>query len=968
MNKPYNILLVEDVLKDAELMWQELGKHEINFTKTLIDKKSDYIDNLSKSGPGIIIYNYLFPQFDGMSALLIRNEMTPSTPFIMVTGSPDTEAAVNCIKAGADDFILKENSSRLGLAVVNCINKIKLIQAIKDAEDELITANEEKRKRAAGLVITDKELVLAKENAKLKAELNNLNKQLAHQIEKRKQTELALEESNEKYSEAFRSSPYSIAITSAEDARLIEVNDTFSAIFGFPREEAISSSSIGLDIWVNTEDRKWVISALLDGRNVSGKEFLFRKKNGKIMTGLFASRFIHIKKETYIISSIDDITERKHAYESMRETKLKAEQYLNVAAEIIIALDFQGNITMLNDSGHKLLGYNKGALIGINWFNTFLLEEDASRVSELFNKLIHGKTGKIENYENKVKTKSGVVRRIFWHNSLLKDINGKYTGLLSSGEDITERVQIEKALLESNEKFHSYIEHSPVGIFIVDKTGKYCDCNPSAFEMVGYTREELLSMSMNDLVPVHEIEKGLRSFQKLTEEGFNKFEINLLRKDKSTVYVILEAVQLPENNMFMAFCTDIENIKNTEFELKKRFDEIESINKELSETNAELILAKEKAEESDCLKSAFLTNMSHEIRTPMNGILSFIDLLKEPNLLNEDLQDYIQTIQISGARMLNTINSIVDISKIESGLTKVDIKETDINGKIEFTYKFFKQEVEIKGLKFLVNKGLPSKEAVIKTDNEKVYGILNNLVRNAIKFTFDGSIEFGYEKKGQYLEFFVKDTGVGIPHSQQQVIFERFRQSSEAYNRGYEGSGLGLSISKSYVEMLGGKIWVDSEEGSGSTFYFTIPYIAVSEENTTVENFVSADCNEVQLKNLKILIVEDDEISYSLLSRTLQKISKEVLHVITGVQAVEACHNNPDLDLVLMDIRMPQMNGLEATRQIRQFNKDLIIIAQTAYAFPGDSEKAIDAGCSDYISKPINKSLLLELIKKHVSK
>src|SRR5664280_2156037 len=304
----------------------------------------------------------------------------------------------------------------------------------------------------------------------------------------------------------------------------------------------------------------------------------------------------------------------------------------------------------------------------------------------------------------------------------------------------------------------------------------------------------------------------------------------------------------------------------------------------------------------------------------------------------------------------------------ESGLMNVDIKETNINEKMEFTYNFFKPEVEIKGLQFLFKNGLSSKEAVIKTDNEKVYGILTNLVKNAIKFTYEGSIEFGYEKKGKYLEFFVKDTGVGIPKNQMELIFERFRQGSESHNRGYEGSGLGLSIAKSYVEMLGGKIWVESEEGKGSTFYFTIPYNAVSEEKRAIENVVSAEHKEVQVKNLKILIVEDDEISYSLLTRMLQKISKEVLHAITGVQAVEACNNNPDFDLVLMDIRMPKMDGNEATRQIRQFNKDVIIIAQTAYAFSGDKEMAIEAGCDDYISKPINKTLLYELIKKHVNK
>jgi CheY-like chemotaxis protein len=360
--------------------------------------------------------------------------------------------------------------------------------------------------------------------------------------------------------------------------------------------------------------------------------------------------------------------------------------------------------------------------------------------------------------------------------------------------------------------------------------------------------------------------------------------------------------------------------------------------------------------------------MSHEIRTPMNGILGFAELLKEPNLTSDEQQDFIQTIQISGARMLNTINNIVDVSKIESGLMKVDIQETNLNEKIEFTYKFFKPEVESKGLRFLFKNSLPAKKAIIKTDNEKVYGILTNLIKNAIKFTYEGSIEFGYEKKGEYLEFFVKDTGVGIPEDQTELIFERFRQGSESLNRKYEGSGLGLSICKSYVEMLGGEIWVESEEGKGSIFYFSIPYNAVSEERRAIENVVFIEDKEVQIKKLKILIVEDDEISYSLLTRVVQKISKEVLHAITGVQAIEACRNNSDLDLVLMDIRMPVMNGLEATQQIRQFNTDVIIIAQTAYGFSGDCEKALEAGCNDYLTKPINMTLLYELIKKHCNK
>jgi CheY-like chemotaxis protein len=214
----------------------------------------------------------------------------------------------------------------------------------------------------------------------------------------------------------------------------------------------------------------------------------------------------------------------------------------------------------------------------------------------------------------------------------------------------------------------------------------------------------------------------------------------------------------------------------------------------------------------------------------------------------------------------------------------------------------------------------------------------------------------------------VKDTGVGITPKNMEIIFNRFRQGSESINRPYEGSGLGLSICRSYVEMLEGKIWVESEEGKGSTFYFTIPYDNTSEEKQLEGNDITAGSEEVQFTNLKILIAEDDEISYSLLLRSVKKISKNVLHAITGIQAVNICRNNSDLDLVLMDIRMPEMNGNEATRQIRQFNKDVIIIAQTAYGFSSDCEKALEAGCNDYISKPIERNHLFELIKKHVDK
>jgi CheY-like chemotaxis protein/anti-sigma regulatory factor (Ser/Thr protein kinase) len=317
--------------------------------------------------------------------------------------------------------------------------------------------------------------------------------------------------------------------------------------------------------------------------------------------------------------------------------------------------------------------------------------------------------------------------------------------------------------------------------------------------------------------------------------------------------------------------------------------------------------------------------------------------------------------------MLNIINDIVDISKIEAGLIKLKMSESNINEQVEFIYTFFKPEVEAKGMKLSFNNPLPAKEATITTDREKLYAILTNLVKNAIKYTEEGEIEVGYSKKGGTLEFYVKDTGIGIPEDRHAAIFERFVQADIEDTKARQGAGLGLAITKSYVEMLGGNIWVESEEGSGSTFYFTLPYNAESVIETIAQQLVSSGKTDTTRK-LKILIAEDDEVSGMLIDITVKKFGKEILKVRTGVEAVEACRDSPDIDLILMDIRMPEMGGYEAAKQIRKFNKVVVIIAQTAYGLSGDREKSIEAGCNDYISKPINKDELLSLIQKYFGK
>lgn len=377
------------------------------------------------------------------------------------------------------------------------------------------------------------------------------------------------------------------------------------------------------------------------------------------------------------------------------------------------------------------------------------------------------------------------------------------------------------------------------------------------------------------------------------------------------------------------------------------------------------IRKKEEAQLADKLKSSFLANMSHEIRTPMNGILGFAEILKEQNLTGEQQHEYISIIEKSGVRMLSIINDIIDISRIESGVMKVDIKSANVNEEIMDLYSFFKPETDQKGIRLSILNSLPSVEATILTDHEKLYAILVNLIKNAVKYTTKGSIEFGYVTKtgnARYLEFFVKDTGIGIPKDRHAAIFERFIQADISDQHAYQGAGLGLSISKAFVEMLNGSIWLDSEPEKGTTFYFTIPYNVPSEKIIAKKEKQEIIMSKSQ--NLKILVVEDDEASEMLIINAIKNISRDILKVKSGRDAIATCMECRDIDLILLDIQIPILNGYEVAREIRKFNKDIIIIAQTAYALTGDREKAIAAGCNEYISKPINKVALNSMIQE----
>lgn len=360
----------------------------------------------------------------------------------------------------------------------------------------------------------------------------------------------------------------------------------------------------------------------------------------------------------------------------------------------------------------------------------------------------------------------------------------------------------------------------------------------------------------------------------------------------------------------------------------------------------------------------------------MSGFPVDLAVLLEPDLSSEEKETYINIVNQSGQRMLNTVNDIVEISKIEAGIVTLNLKEVNVQERLDELILFFTPEAMKKGLKLSLEKEAPKTAQVISTDQHKLDSIFTNLIKNAIKYTDKGSIEIGYDvttlEQTPSLQFYVKDSGIGISEERQKAIFERFIQADIVDKDARQGSGLGLAISKAYVELPGGKIWVISEKDKGSTFFFTLPCNMDSKRKVRISPAVLSE-NEgnsiiPEISGLTVLIVEDDETSEMLISIELEKFSKEILKVTTGLDALEVCRKHPDIDLVLMDIQMPGMNGYETTRKIRDFNKEVIIIAQTAFALTGDREKAIEAGCNDYIPKPIKKAELQSLIQKNFKK
>ena len=391
---------------------------------------------------------------------------------------------------------------------------------------------------------------------------------------------------------------------------------------------------------------------------------------------------------------------------------------------------------------------------------------------------------------------------------------------------------------------------------------------------------------------------------------------------------------------------------------------------ERKEMERQFVIAKSKAEEADQLKTAFLANMSHEVRTPMNAIIGFTDLLLNDKIKESERKEYLNLILQSGNMLVKIIDDIIDISKIESRqitICPVKFDISDFLSELHSVFREFIRKDEGKEIDLILNID-EDDDTVLVTDPHRLKQVFNNLLGNAQKFTSKGFIEFGFKSVDEnHAYFYVKDTGIGIPNDKQNLIFDRFMQIEDCYTKEFGGTGLGLTITKNIITLMGGNIWVESESGNGTTFHFILPKNFGKEEVTEESNLRLSDIKEkLSLKKHHILIAEDEELNYYYLYEVLRKNGAKVIWAKNGLEAINVVESNPNIDMVLMDIKMPEVNGLEAIKYIKLIRPELPIIAQTAFVMDNDREVCLKAGCVDFITKPIKVDQLIEMITRHI--
>ena len=853
---------------------------------------------------------------------------------------------------------------------------------------ESIISNKKGYKNTNENVRKDGEIIICDwYNVTLKDASNNVIgiASLADDITERKKTEVLLFEKNQLIKDQFNNTPLASIITD-NNFNVIEWNNSAKRIFGYSLEEVIGKNVN--DLIVPSNVKKDILQLR---ETIIGEKGGFRNTNENIRKDgeiIICDWYNVTLKDSYnniigIASLGDDITDRIHSKKMMEKSEKKYKDIFEKSYDAVLIL--KDNVFVdCNAATLKMFGYEtKEELFSkhpaelspefqVNNENSFDKAEQL-----ILNAIESGSSRFRWNH----KRKNGEVFLVDVTLTLIEDIDNKatiHTVLKDiSAEYKKEQIEtilynISKAVLtiDDLDDFSSYIKRElhkvidtsnfyiallnektdmlKMAIMVDEK--EHVDEFPAENSLTGYVIKMNKPLMIDLKTHVDLVEKGILKMVGTKSKIWVGAPLKMYNKVIGAITVqsyTNENAYKEEDLQLLEFVADqIGNSiqrKNIEDELKK---------------------ALLKAQESDKLKSAFLANMSHEIRTPMNGIIGFSELLLDVNIQEKDKKRYANIIVNSSKQLLNIVNDILDISKIEAGVIKMNYQSTSINKLIDDLFIFYKpiafeSNIEIRG-----HKGLDSSKSIIEIDGPKLHQVLTNLLSNAFKFTNEGSIEFGYSLKNNDLLFFVKDTGIGIEEDMQQVIFDRFTQAELNLKKQSKGTGLGLAISKKFIEIFKGEIWLESS-ANGTTFYFTIPYTKSKFNTLTSVVVPKTKITPIENMELTILIAEDEEYNMLYINELLSNTNIKIIEAFNGKEAIELAQKHPEIVMIFMDIKMPMVNGYEAMHEIKKVKPTLPIVALSAFAMESDRDKALQEGFDDYLTKPLDRKKLFEIMSRY---
>jgi PAS domain S-box-containing protein len=543
-----------------------------------------------------------------------------------------------------------------------------------------------------------------------------------------------------------------------------------------------------------------------------------------------------------------------------------------------------------------------------------------------------------------------VNRELNARNRQILDINNDLQRM--NGELESQKELIAKEYYESDKFYRMVVQSADDGISFFDKDWSLKFANTAFYALIGYERDEYLNIDPHGFIHPEDQDYQARRVHSLLSTGFFESELRLRHRDGHYVNLSTRSVTVRDDNGeilgSLTISRDITKLK---------------------QAHESLIKANIESEASSRLKSSFLANISHEIRTPLNSVVGFANLLLANNLTQEVKEDYIEHINYNSEKLLQIIGDIIDLSRLESSQIEISYEETSLSGIINEIIEDARQVIRRneKPIILHVNNRFADSGDLIFTDRIWLKRVLNHLMDNAVKFTLDGSIEFSYMRENDKIFFKIRDTGIGINKENLGRIFEEFRQEVDGHHRPFEGLGIGLTLAKEVVERMGGRIFVQSEKGIGSEFSFSIPYRPAGTPKARITP-VNKDQyqNPIDWSYKKCLLVDDNKDVLVYLNRILIDTGVSVITARSGFEAIELIKAIPDIDVVLLDMQMPEMNGIEATKEIRKIRKNLPIIAQTAFIFEDDKDIILEAGCDACLIKPIKREHLLSVMSEFV--